>query len=179
MNKDIYCTICSHSPTGLSDQKQTIRKTTNLVKLEKKNKKKNKQTIKCECLTGANQKKKVYPSISLPSSSPGPQGYKTFFMLNSAEHEMCPANKSQITNKCVFFVAKHSYKLFSCSTNVSMKCSLLINMKMLTILSIIIFISRENFMLTLVEHEKKFITRGPEWGKFQTLSVCLLSSAQW
>ena len=27
-----------------------------------------------------------------------PRGYKTFFMLNSAEHEICLANKSQITN---------------------------------------------------------------------------------
>ena len=26
-----------------------------------------------------------------------PQGYKTFFMLNSGEHEIFPANKSQIT----------------------------------------------------------------------------------
>ena len=26
-----------------------------------------------------------------------PQSYKTFFMLNSAEHEICPANKFQIT----------------------------------------------------------------------------------
>ena len=24
--------------------------------------------------------------------------YKTFFMLNSAEHEICPANKPQTTN---------------------------------------------------------------------------------
>ena len=24
-----------------------------------------------------------------------PRGYKTFFMLKSAEHEICPANKSQ------------------------------------------------------------------------------------
>ena len=37
-----------------------------------------------------------------------PRGYKTFFMLNSAEHEICPANKSQITNNCKFFLAKHS-----------------------------------------------------------------------
>ena len=37
-----------------------------------------------------------------------PQGYKTFFMLNSAEHEFCPANKSQITNNCKFFLDKHS-----------------------------------------------------------------------
>ena len=36
-----------------------------------------------------------------------PRGYKTFFMLNSAEHEICPVNKSQITNNCKFFLAKH------------------------------------------------------------------------
>ena len=30
--------------------------------------------------------------------------YKTFFMLNSAEHEFYPANKSQITYNC--FLAK-------------------------------------------------------------------------
>ena len=28
------------------------------------------------------------------------------FMLNSAKHEICPANKSQITNNCKFFLAK-------------------------------------------------------------------------
>ena len=27
----------------------------------------------------------------------GPRGYKTFFMLNSVEHDFFPANKSQIT----------------------------------------------------------------------------------
>ena len=37
-----------------------------------------------------------------------------------------------------------------------MKISLLINMKMPTIVGIFIFISRENFLLSLVEHEKKF-----------------------
>ena len=31
------------------------------------------------------------------------QGHKTFFMLNSAEHEICPANKSQIANNLQFF----------------------------------------------------------------------------
>ena len=38
-------------------------------------------------------------------------------------------------------------KLFSCSTQLSMKFSLLINMKMPTIVGIFIFMSRENFML--------------------------------
>ena len=37
-----------------------------------------------------------------------PRGYKTCFMLNSAEHEICFANKSQITNNGKFFHAKHS-----------------------------------------------------------------------
>ena len=38
------------------------------------------------------------------------RGYKTFFMLNSAEHEIWPANKSQITNNHNFFlqnIAEH------------------------------------------------------------------------
>ena len=29
-----------------------------------------------------------------------PRGYKNTFVLNSAEHEIRPANKSQITNNC-------------------------------------------------------------------------------
>ena len=31
-----------------------------------------------------------------------------FFMLNSAEHENCSANKYQITDNCKFSFAKHS-----------------------------------------------------------------------
>ena len=38
-----------------------------------------------------------------------PGGWKSFFMLSSAEHEICPANKSQITNNCKFFLIKHSW----------------------------------------------------------------------
>ena len=64
------------------------------------------------------------------------QGYKTFFMLNSAEHEICPLNKSQITNNSKFFLANiaeqenffaklaFSYLLaekFSCSAELIMK----------------------------------------------------------
>ena len=41
-------------------------------------------------------------------------------------------------------------KLFSSSAQLSMKFSLLINMKMPTIVGIFIFISRENFMLSYV-----------------------------
>ena len=79
-------------------------------------------------------------------------------------------------------------KLFSCSTQLSMKFSLLINTKMPSIVGIFIFsyllaekfscsamfskkefaivnnlrfISRTNFMLSWVEHEKRYITSGP------------------
>ena len=38
----------------------------------------------------------------------GPNDDKTFFMLNSVEHEFYPANKSQITKPCKFFLAKYS-----------------------------------------------------------------------
>ena len=41
-------------------------------------------------------------------------------------------------------------KLFSCSTQLSMKFSLLINMKMPTIVGIFMFISREIFTLSYV-----------------------------
>ena len=81
-----------------------------------------------------------------------PRGYKTCFMLNSAEHKICLANKSQTTNNYKFFLAKHSW---------AWKVSLLINMKMPTIVGIFTFISRENFMLSRAEHEKRFITWRP------------------
>ena len=48
-----------------------------------------------------------------------PRLEKPFFMLNLAEHEIRPTNKSQITNNSQFFLANHN-----------MKISLLINMKM-------------------------------------------------
>ena len=38
-----------------------------------------------------------------------PRGYKTFFVLKSAEHEICPANKSQISNSCNFFLDRYSW----------------------------------------------------------------------
>ena len=37
----------------------------------------------------------------------------------------------------------------------------LINVKMQTIVGILTFMSRKNFMLSCVEHEKRFITSGP------------------
>ena len=78
-------------------------------------------------------------------------------------------------------------KLFSCSTELSVKFQMLIktimlknkdfscfqtltvdvvfimliNVKMPTIVGILTFMSRINFMLSRVEHEKSFITSGP------------------
>ena len=49
------------------------------------------------------------PRFPLADSEDWPRGYKTFFILNSAEHEICPANEIQITNICKFFLAKHSW----------------------------------------------------------------------
>ena len=37
----------------------------------------------------------------------------------------------------------------------------LINVKMPTVVGILTFMSRKNFMLSLVEHENSFITSGP------------------
>ena len=91
-------------------------------------------------------------------------------------------------------------KLFSCSTQLSMKFQLLIktkiltkkflalslsdvvfilliNAKMPTIVGILTFMSRINFMLSLVEYEKGFITSGPEvklWVDILTLKILSL-----
>ena len=46
-------------------------------------------------------------------------------------------------------------KLFSCTTQLSMKFSLLMNMKMPTIVGIFIFISTEIFMLSSAMSSKK------------------------
>ena len=53
-----------------------------------------------------------------------------------------------------------------------MKFSLLINMKMPTVVGIFIFISRENFMLSWVEHEKKFYNLGARTQHFLENCMC-------
>ena len=79
-----------------------------------------------------------------------PRGYKTFFMLNSTEHEISTAHK--IKNKD-----------FSCFQ--TLRCCIyqiimLINIKMPTIVGILILISWINFVLFWVEHGKSFRTSG-------------------
>ena len=79
-----------------------------------------------------------YPMGSVNKQGrPWARGYKTFFMLHSAEHEICPANKSQITNNCNFFSAIAEYENFSAN-----------KYENATKVGIFIFIRRENFMLS-------------------------------
>ena len=54
--------------------------------------------------------------------------------------------------------------------------SMLINVKMPTIVGILKFMSRLNFVLSWVEYEKKFITSGP--GFFATNSMYFLFQAE-
>ena len=82
----------------------------------------------------------------------GPRGYKTFFMLNSTEHEISTAHKKlkyQQTKK--FIALSLAYVVFI----------MLINVKMPTIVGILTLMSRIHFVLSGFEHEKSFITSGP------------------
>ena len=45
---------------------------------------------------------------SAKAAKAGPEVKKTFFMLNSAKHEICRTNKSQMTHNCKFFLVKYS-----------------------------------------------------------------------
>ena len=76
-----------------------------------------------------------------------PRGYKTFFMLNSIEHEILNAHKYKNIKK--YGSDKHRMLFFP-----------LINVKMPTIVGILTFMSTKKIMLSWVEHEKN-ITSGP------------------
>ena len=73
-------------------------------------------------------------------------------MLNSVEHKILNAHKYK------------SIKKFGCfQAQISRECYFfpLINVKMPTIVGILTFMSRKNFILSLVEHGKSFITSRP------------------
>ena len=77
-----------------------------------------------------------------------PQRYKTIFMLYLAEHEILNAHKYK--NK--------KNQLFSCSEKpINLLFFLLINVKMPTIIGILTYISRKNFILSCLEHEIFFL----------------------
>ena len=72
-------------------------------------------------------------------------------MLNSGEHEILNAHKYKKSLEIRLFLG--TYKLI-------MLFFLFINVKMPTIVGILIFMSRKNFMLNSVEHEKVLYPRG-------------------
>ena len=59
---------------------------------------------------------------------------------------------------CLWKIKYRQFKLSSCTAELSMKFVLIINIKMPTIVGILIFISRKNFMLNWVEYGKSFMT---------------------
>ena len=67
------------------------------------------------------------------------QGYKTFFMLNSVEHEILNAHK---------YKKNQEIRLFIGSDKPRMLFFTLINVKIPTIVGILTFMSRKNFMLS-------------------------------
>ena len=75
-------------------------------------------------------------SVSMPEA--WPRGYKTFFVLNSGEHEILNAHKYKNINKFGLFKAQLSLECYF---------SPLIHVKMPTIVGILTFMSGENFML--------------------------------
>ena len=79
------------------------------------------------------------------------RGYITFFMLNSTEHEISTANKNYPQIKKYFGLNLLDAVLI-----------MLINVKMPTIVGILTFMSRINYVLSLAEHEKSFTTWRPD-----------------
>ena len=65
------------------------------------------------------------------------RGYKTFFMLNSTEYEISTAHKTKIPTKKFLALSLSDVVLI-----------MLINVKMSTIVGILTFISRINFVLS-------------------------------
>ena len=81
----------------------------------------------------------IYKGTDKPTWMPRPRGYKTFFMLNSTKHEISTAHKKLKYRQIKKFLAlSHSDIVFI----------LLINVKMPTIVGILTFKSRINFMLS-------------------------------
>ena len=84
-------------------------------------------------------------------------------MLNSAEHEIFSANKNENANSSwqvgIFILAEK----FSCSA--------VFSKKIIAIVSNLRFIRRTNFMLSWVERERRFITSGPGFYGYKSISI--------
>ena len=85
------------------------------------------------------------------------QGYKNNVMLNSAEHEICFVYQSWNTDKI-------SKLLSASSAELSMKKVLFL---------FLIFMTKWNFMLSWVEHEKSLITSGPGLSDTTLITIAL------
>ena len=72
------------------------------------------------------------------------QSLQNFFMPNSSEHEICLAHKNEYRKINIFLLEFKTRVVFI----------LLINVKMPTIVGNLTFISRINYMLSYVKHEK-------------------------
>ena len=83
-------------------------------------------------------------------------------MLNSFEHEILNAHKYKNIKKFGLF-----------SAQISLECYFfpLLNVKMPTTVGILTFYERENFILSRVEHEKKFYNLGARPIEFQTNEI--------
>ena len=86
-------------------------------------------------------------------------------MLNSIEHEILNAHKYKNIKKFGFFLG---------SDKPRMLFFLLIN-----VVGILTFMSKKNFMLNSVEHEKSFITSGPRLNTLRTLDSSSITSTQY
>ena len=67
-----------------------------------------------------------------------PRGYKTFFMLNSVEHKILKAHKYKNIKKSNIFLGSDKPRMVFFPP---------LNVKMPTIVGILTFMSRKNFML--------------------------------
>ena len=88
----------------------------------------------------------------------GPRGYKTFYMLNSARLKfVLLINLKLLTIENSFLLNFAEHENFSANKY--------------EIVGVFIFISRENFTLSWVEHEKSFITLGPNHQVFLPFEI--------
>ena len=87
----------------------------------------------------------------------GESGVGSMLMVQSVKGKhffiLCEYNNIQLT----WLIRLQGYKLFSCSTQLSMKFILLINVKMQTIVGILTFISMINTALLGLESKKSFL----------------------
>ena len=82
-------------------------------------------------------------------------------MLSSVEHQILNAYKYENMKKFTFLGSDKPRMLFFP----------LINVKVPTVVGILTFMSRKNFMLSLLEHEKSFITSRPGFRFYRFLSI--------